>query len=277
MNNLFRELAPVSSAAWGEIEEEARRTLKATLAARKLVDFSGPKGWRKSAVATGRMEEIQAPLKGGIEARLRRVLPVMEIRVPFELDRAEIDAIGRGAKDADLDPVIDAARTIAMAEDRAVFYGHGPAGIKGISELAPGRPVGLTTNYEDYPLAVATGISRLRAAGVDGPFAIALSKNCYTGITETTKAGYPVIQHVRRLLDGPIVWAPALDGAVVLSMRGGDFELIVGQDFSIGYLDHTAKLVRLYLQESFTFRVLSEQAAVPLSYDARPAGRRKAS
>jgi uncharacterized linocin/CFP29 family protein len=277
MNNLFRELAPVSAAAWGEIEEEARRTLKATLAARKLVDFSGPKGWRKSAAATGRMEEIPAPLKGAVEARLRRVLPMMELRVPFELERAEIDSIERGAKDADLDPVIDAARNIAMAEDRAVFYGHGPAGIKGISELAPGRPVGLTTNYEDYPLAVATGISRLRAAGVDGPFAIALSKNCYTGITETTKAGYPVIQHVRRLLDGPIVWAPALDGAVVLSMRGGDFELIVGQDFSIGYLDHTAKVVRLYLQESFTFRVLSEQAAVALSYDARPAGRRKAS
>ncbi len=77
-----------------------------------------------------------------------------------------------------------------------------------------------------------------------------------------------MIDHVRELLDGPIVWAPAADGAIVLSMRGGDFELTVGQDFSIGYLDHTAQAVRLYLQESFTFRVLSPEAAVPLKYPA---------
>jgi uncharacterized linocin/CFP29 family protein len=75
-----------------------------------------------------------------------------------------------------------------------------------------------------------------------------------------------VIEHVRRLLDGPIVWAPALNGAAVISLRGGDFELTVGQDFSIGYLEHSAAAVRLYLQESFTFRVLSPEAAVPLSY-----------
>jgi uncharacterized linocin/CFP29 family protein len=74
------------------------------------------------------------------------------------------------------------------------------------------------------------------------------------------------MEHVRRLLDGPIVWAPAVDGAVVLSVRGGDFELTVGQDFSIGYLEHTASAVRLYLQESFTFRVLAAEAAVPLAY-----------
>jgi uncharacterized linocin/CFP29 family protein len=76
-----------------------------------------------------------------------------------------------------------------------------------------------------------------------------------------------VVEHVRRLLDGPIVWAPAVDGAVVLSLRGGDFELTVGQDLSIGYLEHTATSVRLYLQESFTFRVLEPEAAVPLTYE----------
>jgi uncharacterized linocin/CFP29 family protein len=71
---------------------------------------------------------------------------------------------------------------------------------------------------------------------------------------------------VRRLLDGPLVWAPAVNGAVVLSLRGGDAELVVGQDWSIGYLDHDANEVRLYLQETFTFRVLTPEAAVPLVY-----------
>jgi uncharacterized linocin/CFP29 family protein len=77
------------------------------------------------------------------------------------------------------------------------------------------------------------------------------------------------MEHVRRLLDGPLVWAPAVDGAAVLSLRGGDFELTVGQDFSIGYLEHNASVVRLYLQESFTFRVIAAEAAVPLAYASK--------
>ncbi|MCW5773190.1 MAG: bacteriocin family protein [Rhodospirillaceae bacterium] len=266
MNNLFRELAPISGAAWADIEKEAKRTLKACLAARKLVDFRGPEGVEKAAIGTGRRQAIATGEERGVEASLRESQPLVEVRVPFELDRAELDTIDRGAADADLDAVVHAAQKIARIEDRAVFHGYPAALIKGIFESAPGEPVSLSTNYEDYPLAVASAVSRLRSAGVDGPYAIALGKQCYIGITETTKGGYPVIQHVRRLLDGPIVWAPAMDGAVVLSMRREDFELVVGQDISIGYLDHDREKVRLYFQESFTFRVLTAHAAVPMSY-----------
>lgn len=79
---------------------------------------------------------------------------------------------------------------------------------------------------------------------------------------------------VRRLLDGPVVWAPAIDGAIVLSLRKGDFELTIGQDLSIGYLDHDAGQVRLCLQESFTFRVLTAEAAVPLRYETTKRAKR---
>ncbi len=265
MNHLHRKLAPISGAAWDEIEAEAKRTLKASLAARKLVDFAGPKGLSVSAINTGRRQSISAGDERGVEASLHESQPLVEIRVPFELHRAELDAIDRGAKDADLDPVVAAAQRIARIEDRAVFHGHAAALIKGICECA-GEPVSLSENYEDYPNAVARALSRLRTAGVDGPYAIALGKRCYVGITETTKGGYPVIEHVKRLLDGPLVWAPAVDGAAVVSMRGEDFELTVGQDLSIGYLEHDRDKVRLYFQESFTFRVLTPHAAVALVY-----------
>jgi len=265
MNHLHRELAPISEAGWGEIEQEAKRTLKASLAARKIVDFVGPKGLGKSAVRTGRRQPISAGSEKGVEASLRELQPLVEIRVPFELERSELDAIDRGAKDADLDPVVEAAQRAARFEDRAVFHGHAPALIRGLCEAA-GDPITLTENYEDYPLAVARAVTRLRSAGVDGPYAIALGRQCYVGITETTKGGYPVIQHVKRLLDGPIVFAPAVDGAAVVSMRGDDFELTVGQDLSIGYADHDREKVRLYIQESFTFRVLTPHAAVALTY-----------
>jgi uncharacterized linocin/CFP29 family protein len=268
MNSLFRELAPISAKGWSEIESEAKRTLKISLAARKLVDFKGPLGLETSAINTGRRQPIGA-LESGAETSLRESQPLVEVRVPFELKRADLDSIERGADDADLDPVIEAAQQIARIEDHAVFHGYPAAVIQGIAEVAPGGAISLTEDYGDYPAAVARAISRLHSAGVEGPYAIALGKRCYTGITETTKGGYPVIQHVKRLLEGPLVWAPAVDGAVVLSMRGEDFELVVGQDISIGYLDHDRNVVRLYLQESFTFRVLSSQAAVPLAYEKK--------
>jgi uncharacterized linocin/CFP29 family protein len=265
MNPLLRELAPVTAAAWALIEEEATRTLKLKLAARKLVDFSGPLGWEASAVSSGRVAFV-AEAPEGVEMRLRKVQPLVELRVPFELQREELEAAARGAKDTVLDPVRAAAGAAAMAEDRAVFRGVSGAGIRGIEEEATAAKLTLSDDYQAYPGVVADAINKLHLAGVEGPYGIALGPRCYTGLSKTTQGGYPVMEHVRRLLDGPLVWAPAVDGAVVLSMRGGDFELTAGQDFSIGYLEHTASTVSLYLQETFTFRVLAAEAAVPLAY-----------
>jgi uncharacterized linocin/CFP29 family protein len=266
MNSLLRDHAPIPAQAWNEIDAEATRTLKTLLAARRLVDFKGPLGWTASAIPTGRTEKIPTPLQDGVVSRLRLSQPLIEIRVPFELSREELDAIDRGASDADLDPVRNAARAAAVAEDRAIFQGYPAAGIDGIFPAASQRALTIPASYENYPDVVAEATHRLRSEGVKGPYGIALGPRCYTGLTRSTTRGYPIINHIRQLVDGPIVWAPAADGAVVMSMRGGDFELTVGQDFSIGYLDHTSTSVLLYLQETFTFRVLSSEAAIPLTY-----------
>ncbi len=267
MNHLLRELAPISAAAWQEIDNEARRTLMIILAARRLVDFIGPQGWAAAAVGTGRTRPLERPAEG-VEATMRAVQPLIELRTIFELSRAELDAIERGARDMDTDPVIEAARNIAIAEDRAIFHGYAAGGIEGICRANEKAAVALSDDYETYPVMVATALNRLRNAGVSGPYAMVLGERHYNDLTESTKGGYPVLEHVRKLVDGPLVWAPGLDGGLVMSTRGGDFELTVGQDFSVGYLDHDATQVRFYIEESFTFRVLSPQAAVPLAYAA---------
>src|SRR6185312_2685949 len=264
MNHLHRELGPISASGWEEIDKEATRTLKTSLGARRIVDFVGPKGWDYAAVATGRTEAVAPPLKGALEARLRQVLPLVELRVPFEIARAELDAVDRGAKDADMDPAIAAAREIAIAENRAVFHGYGEAGISGICDGRASEAIPFSDDFTAFPNAVASAKTKLRDGGVDGPYAVALSERAYAALSETTDGGYPVLEHMRRLVDGPMVWTPGLDGAAVVSLRGGDFELTVGQDFSIGYVGHDARMVRLYIEESFTFWLLSEQAAIPL-------------
>src|SRR5262249_9712336 len=147
------------------------------------------------------------------------------------------------------------------------FNGFADAGVVGIVEASPHEAVELSDDYSTYPTSVAKAVALLRAAGVDGPFGIALGPRCYTGVIETTEhGGYPLLEHLRMILGGPVVWAPAVDGAVVLSMRGGDFELSLGQDLAIGYATHDAATVGLYLEESLAFRVITPEAAVHLAY-----------
>jgi len=268
MNNLHRELAPISDAAWEQIEDETTRTLKRYLAARRVVDFQPPAGVPLSAVGTGHLRSIAAPGEG-IIARQRDVKAVVELRVPFELDRQQIDDVERGANDSDWQPAKDAAQKIAFAEDRAIFQGYAAGGITGIREGTSNPVMTLPSDVRHYPDAIAQALSQLRLVGVNGPYSVVLGAGPYTALAEASDSGYPVLQHIRRFVETEIVWAPAIDGAFVLTTRGGDFDMHVGQDLSIGYLSHNDETVRLYLQESFTFLLLTAEAAVALAPAAK--------
>jgi uncharacterized linocin/CFP29 family protein len=264
MNNLYRELAPVSGAAWAGIEEEAKRTFARHAAARKAVDVTGPDGLTLAGLGTGHLTTIDPP-SDGVTAALRDWRPVVELRVPFTLSRAEIDSVERGALDADWQPVKDAAKKVAFAEDRAVFDGYAAAQITGIRQSSSNPALALPGEPKDYPDLVSKALSALRLAGVAGPYSLLLSAEAWTAVSETSDHGYPVIEHIKRLLDGDIIWAPAIDGALLVSCRGGDYELRLGQDLSIGYLSHDADLVQLYFTESFTFAAYTSEASVPIS------------
>jgi uncharacterized linocin/CFP29 family protein len=266
MNHLLREKAPISDAAWAEIEEEATRTFKHFLTARRLVDFNGLDSWNTDAAPRGRVAKLsEAP--EGVKARIRAVQPLVEYKAKFSIDRRELSAIDRGARDANLDAVRDAARHLALAEDSAVFIGHESASITGITHATTNERLPISDNYSEYPGQVARAVALLQSIGVGGPYAVALGPRCFTGVIETTEfGGYPVLEHLRLIAGGPVLWAPAVDGAVVLSTRGDDFELTVGQDASIGYSSHDDDEVRLYLEESLTFQVLTPEAAVHLVY-----------
>ena len=267
MNNLYRELAPISDAAWSQIEEETARTFKRYVAGRRVVDVQGPGGVALAAIGTGHLRDIK-PSGDGIIARQRAVNALVELRVPFELSRQQIDDVERGANDSDWQPAKDAAQTLAFAEDRAIFDGYADGGIGGIREGTSNPVTALPDDVRAYPDAIAKAVSQLRLAGVNGPYSVLLGADAYTGLSETSDHGYPVLEHVKRLVDGEIIWAPAIAGAFVLTTRGGDFGLYLGQDVSIGYLSHTDALVRLYLQETFTFLLLTTEAAVALTAPA---------
>ncbi|MFJ6260500.1 family 1 encapsulin nanocompartment shell protein [Rhodococcus erythropolis] len=264
MTNLHRDLAPISAAAWAEIEEEASRTFKRHVAGRRVVDVEGPSGDDLAAIPLGHQVPIN-PLADGVIAHARQSQPVIELRVPFTVSRQAIDDVERGAKDSDWQPVKDAAKQIAFAEDRAIFEGYPAASITGVRASGSNPELKLPIDAKDYPEAISQAITSLRLAGVNGPYSLLLNADAFTAINETSDHGYPIREHLRRVLDGEIIWAPAIDGAFLLSTRGGDYELRLGQDLSIGYLSHDANSVELYFQESMTFLMYTSEAVVSLA------------
>ena len=265
MSHLLREHAPITDTGWKLLDDEARERLTPALAARKLIDFSGPHGWDHSATNLGRIDEVGDAPGEGVAASQRRVLGLVELRAHFAISRAELDDADRGAQDVDLATLDAAARRIAIAENTSVFHGLGSAGIKGVAELSPHEVINLGEDCEVYPRHVAKSVDTLREAGVGGPYGLALSPEGHTHVLETAEhGGYPLMQHLQEILGGPIVWAPGVNGGVVVSLRGGDFLFDSGEDLSIGYENHDADSVQLYLEESFSFRVATPEASVAL-------------
>jgi uncharacterized linocin/CFP29 family protein len=266
MNHLLREHAPITETAWRLIDEEARERLTPALAGRKLVDFAGPHGWEHSATNLGRTQALADAPGDVIEAARRRVLPLVELRAPFALARSQLTDADRGAADVDFAALDAAAHRLAFAENRAVFHGWKTAEIVGIGEASTHDPITLGDDCARYPRHVAKAVEALLSAGIDGPYGLALGPEAYTRVLETSEhGGYPLLDHLRKILGGPLVWAPGVEGAVVVSLRGGDFLFESGEDLSVGYDAHDAEAVRLYIEESFSFRVVTPEAAAALT------------
>ncbi|MEN6505067.1 MAG: family 1 encapsulin nanocompartment shell protein [Planctomycetaceae bacterium] len=258
---LKREFAPISDLAWNWIDSEAQRTLKQNLAARKVVDFSGPHGWELAAINLGRLENVK---KDNVPWGIRQVQPLVETRIPFTLAQFELDNLTRGAKDVDNQPIIDAVEKAARFEDTAVFTGFDAGAIKGIVKTAAHDAIALG---EPAAMASAVGqaVKTLITADVGGPYTLVLGQDEYFALlAAASKAPVPPYETVKQILQGEIVMSRVLKGGLVVSKRGGDFELTVGADYAIGYSQHDSKNVELFITESFTFRVIDPRAAVVL-------------
>jgi uncharacterized linocin/CFP29 family protein len=264
MNHLLRSHAPISELGWDQIDEEAKERLEPALGARRLVDFSGPLGWQHSATNLGRVKPLEDSPVDGVQSLKRRVLPLVELRADFTVSRAELRDIDRGAVDADFDSLDRAAHQIATAENTAVMHGWAEL-IKGIVELAPHPERALGDDPLNFPQAVTAAVNDLRTSGVAGPYGLALDPEHHRLAVETPERGTLLIEHLRKILDGPVVWTPGMRGGAVISLRGGDFLLESGQDLAVGYDSHDADEVRLYIQESFSFRVATPEAAAALA------------
>lgn len=266
MDILKRELAPIPVEAWAEIDAQATRNLKAILSARKVVDVTGPMGTNFPGVPEGRLEFPKDQPDNGVSYGIHKVHHLVETRIPFELDITEMDNVVRGAKDIDLSNLETAARNIALFEESLVYHGLKEANIKGLKSCEGGQCLSIGKAPEEQLEAIAEGITTFTSRAIEGPYAFIVGPKLWSRMSAHLQ-GYPVKMQAENILGGQVILCPYLSGefeneAYMVSTRGGDLELIIGQDLSIGYHSHTVDKVKLYFTESVTFRILEPGAVI---------------
>ncbi|AMM18896.1 bacteriocin [Frondihabitans sp. PAMC 28766] len=269
MDHLLRSHAPITDLAWKALDEEASARLAPALGARKLVDFTGPLGWEHSATNLGRVGAVVAAPTEGVIARSRVVQPLIEVRADFRMSLDELLTASRGASDLDFSALDHAAEHLAETENAAVLAGWAQAGIVGVSEASPHDPVVVDGSPASYAAGVAEAVATLKRNGIGGPYALAVGPLDWVRVIESSEhGGYPLERHLSSVLGGPIEWSPGFSSGIVLSLRGGDFLFESGQDVSLGFASADDTSVNLYLEESFSFRVVTPEAAIALSVAA---------
>ncbi|MBS3787941.1 bacteriocin family protein [Candidatus Bipolaricaulota bacterium] len=261
MDFLKRSLAPITDESWGEIDEQAREVLANKLTGRKVVDVIEPRGWDYSAIPQGRLN-IKEDSSDSVRYGIRKVTPLIETRKSFKLDIWELDNLSRGAEDVDLSPLEDAAAEAAQFEEDVIYNGLAEAGIDGLFSSS-GSSVNLPGGKAGILEGASEAITIFRDDAIEGPYTLLADKELWLSIAGTSN-GYPLERRLEDLIGGSIVYSPKIENPALVSTRGEDVQLVLGQDFSIGYEDHDTKEVKLFLTESFGFRVLEPAAIVTL-------------
>lgn len=264
MNLLRKDFAPISSAAWKEINTLAKETLSANLSARKFADVEGPYGIDYTSVSVGRLALPAKQKSGEVCFGVHKVLPLIETRVNFSLDIWELDNIDRGAKDLELDPLTEAARKLAAFEENAVFNGFKDSGIVGLNQLTAKSKIAMTLDKDSIVDAVSEAQTRMMKEGITGGANLVVNPALWKYLARLFPGG-TLGDLVKEQIKGSVIYSEAVDGALLVADREGDLELTIGQDFAVGYHNHDSEKVHLFLTESFTFRVITPEAVVGFS------------
>ncbi|MCD8556671.1 MAG: bacteriocin family protein [Bacteroides graminisolvens] len=261
MNILKKSLAPVTDKGWNEITERIKDILDTHLTARKFVDIDGPNGLEFGGVSTGRLIIPENQPDGGVNYGIREMLPLVEVRKPFELDMWELDNVERGAKDIDLSALDKAAKEFALFEETAIYEGFEPAKIKGLNGSSCQPKASLSLQPEEFLKAIGSQVNNLSRESVSGPYTLVINAAQWINLLNLSE-GYPVLKQLREIVGGKVLISHNNSSSYLVSERGGDYELVIGQDISCGYEGFENNKVKLYLSSSFTFRVLSPEAVV---------------
>jgi uncharacterized linocin/CFP29 family protein len=264
MDILRRGIAPLSTEIWKQIDEAVTGMARRTMAARRVATFESPRGWDQVAVALGTVTPHKTR-EGHAVVSLPDVALLAEIRAAFTEPWATIEAVERGAPALDATAAEAAAREVALAEDRLVFYGE--PGDKGFltAPESPRQPCGDWGKANQVVTDLLKAVEQLDTAGIPGPYEVILAPPRYYAYLRAADDGYPASRHLRDVLVGVHRSAVIKDAGALFSTRGGDFVLTVGGDLSVGYRAHDQAGVHLFCVETVAAQTVGPDAVCVLT------------
>ncbi len=260
MSILRRNLAPITEEAWEQIEDQAKKGLISLLSARKVVDIEGPKGWDFAGIPTGRMKIVEPAKNKGISYGIRKIIPAVEPRVSFTLKIWDLDNAARGAEDIELDNLMTGVKQIAEFEEKAIYYGLKDAGIEGLMTVNK-EAISFPKDPSKWLASLTEAVLKMNDNAIEGPYSLILPPSVWKTVNYFAEC-YPLFPQIEDVLQGEIILSNFIDSGLLVSTRGGDFKMVLGSDFSIGYEHHTSKEVTLFLTESFSLQILEPKAVV---------------
>jgi uncharacterized linocin/CFP29 family protein len=260
MDYLRRHTAPISDRVWKALDEAVVQSAKHILAGRRIATFDGPRGWDHVATRLGTMTPCRSP-EGHATVCVPDVVLMLEVRVDFSLPWAAIENFERGAPVLDTGAAETAARELALAEDRIVFYGD-PAGS---GFLGSRKSSHVSAHDWTKPGQVAAdlikAVETLDLAGIPGPYeAVLPPARYYAYLQGVDDAGYPVARQLRDVLAAVHRSSIVREAGAVFSARGDDFVITVGGDLATGYRLHDRDAVHLFCVETLAPQTVTPEA-----------------
>jgi uncharacterized linocin/CFP29 family protein len=264
MDWLRRANAPLSDAVWKAIDEAAVVAARQELAARRVADFEGPKGWNHVADSLGTTTPVPPPGRAGVVRSLPDVILLTEIRADFTMPWAAIDAFARGARVMETGPAETAARNVALAEDELAFHG-GPGSAGFLTGQVSTVELGDWGSATQVAADLVAAVSSLDRHGVGGPYAAVLEPARFYAYLRAAAERRLSTEADR--LEGIITGihrSAVVTGGALFSLRGGDALLTVGGDLTVGYRWHDATAVHLFCVETIGAHLLNPAAVCVL-------------
>jgi uncharacterized linocin/CFP29 family protein len=239
----------------------AKVALSANLSGRKFVDVDGPHGLDHASVPLGRLDLPKGQDKASVRYGVHQVLPLVETRSDFSLPIWELDNIERGARNPNFDAVVKCSREIAAFEEKAIYEGFAPGAIVGLQQAVKSPRIRISLEINAVVDAVSKAREQMLKDGVGGGADLVVSPPLWEFLAHCVPGG-TLLSAIESEIGGRVIYAEFVKDALLVANRGGDVELTVGQDFAIGYHNHTEAEVRLFITESFTFRAIAPEALV---------------
>lgn len=256
MNNLNKNNAPISDKAWEVLNERAKEILLKSISARKIMSIKNV-GDSKS-ISTGK---INIKKIENVEYGVYEVLPLIETRFNFTLNRWELDNIDRGDNNIDLANLDEAVLKAAKFEENAIYTGLEK--IEGLINSCDNP----TMNMGSTPKEILENISKamiiLKDKYITGQLDLVVTYETWVKLN-SIDSHIPLIRRIKELINGEIIISRFVPNNILIPHKDENFEISVGNDFSIGYQNHTSKEVTLFITESFTFRILDKELFIIL-------------